>query len=66
MVFRSYLFIFYFLPLALALYYMMARAGSRALHDGLILFSYLFYGWANPKFIFLMAATTATTVVGVI
>ena len=45
---------------------MMARAESRALHDTLILFGYLFYGWANPKFIFLMAATTATTATTVV
>ena len=58
MVFSSYLFIFYFLPLALAVYYLLGRAGNRVLNYTLILFGYIFYGWANPKFIFLMAATT--------
>ncbi len=58
MVFSSYLFIFYFLPPALAAYYLIARAGNRTLNYSLILFGYSFYGWANPKFIFLMAATT--------
>ncbi|MCE9611440.1 MAG: hypothetical protein K8R23_14685 [Chthoniobacter sp.] len=58
MVFSSYLFIFYFLPLALALYYLLARAGNRTLNYLLILLGYAFYGWANPKFIILMAATT--------
>ena len=58
MVFSSYLFIFYFLPLALAVYYLLGRAGNRTLNYSLILFGYIFYGWANPKFIFLMAATT--------
>jgi len=58
MVFSSYLFIFYFLPVALAVYYLISRAGNRALNYSLIFFGYIFYGWANPKFIFLMAATT--------
>jgi len=58
MVFSSYLFIYYFLPLALAVYHVLARAGNRTLNYSLILFGYVFYGWANPKFIFLMAATT--------
>jgi alginate O-acetyltransferase complex protein AlgI len=58
MVFSSYLFLFYFLPVALAVYYLIARAGNRALNYSLIVFGYIFYGWANPKFIFLMAATT--------
>ena len=58
MVFSSYLFIFYFLPLALAVYYLLGRAGNRVLNYTLILFGYIFYGWANPKFIILMAATT--------
>jgi alginate O-acetyltransferase complex protein AlgI len=58
MVFSSYLFLFYFLPVALAGYYLLARCGNRTLNYSLIFFGYLFYGWANPKFIFLMAATT--------
>jgi alginate O-acetyltransferase complex protein AlgI len=58
MVFSSYLFIFYFLPLALAVYYLLGRAGNRALNYSLILLGYVFYGWANPRFVFLMAATT--------
>jgi alginate O-acetyltransferase complex protein AlgI len=58
MVFSSYLFLFYFLPVALAVYYLLSRAGNRVLNYSLIFFGYLFYGWANPKFIFLMAATT--------
>ena len=47
MVFSSYLFLFYFLPLALALYY---AAPGRLRHGVLTAFSYLFYGWANPLF----------------
>jgi len=32
MVFSSYLFLFYFLPVALAVYYLLARAGNRTLN----------------------------------
>ncbi|MEE8522639.1 MAG: MBOAT family protein, partial [Thermoanaerobaculia bacterium] len=55
-VFSSHLFVFYFLPLALAVYYLLPR---RARHLGLTLLSYLFYGWANPAFVLLMLFSTA-------
>ncbi len=55
MVFSSHLFVFYFLPLALAVYYLLPRRGK---HLGLTLTSYLFYGWANPAFMGLMLAST--------
>lgn len=55
MVFSSYLFVFYFLPLALLLYYAAPR---RARHLLLTLLSYGFYGWANPAFMILMVAST--------
>lgn len=55
MVFSSHLFIFYFLPLALILYYAVPRKGK---HLVLTLLSYYFYGWANPLFVVLMLAST--------
>ena len=55
MVFSSHLFLFYFLPLTLLLYYAMPRRGKHAL---LTLASYVFYGWANPLFIVLMFTST--------
>ncbi len=55
MVFSSQLFIFYFLPLALAAYYF---APFRAKHLMLTVFSYVFYGWANPMFTVLMMVST--------
>ena len=55
MVFSSHLFVFYFLPLALVLYYAAPR---RAQHLLLTLLSYLFYGWANPLFVLLMFGST--------
>ena len=56
MVFSSYLFLFYFLPLALLLYYAAPR---RAQHLVLTILSYVFYGWANPLFVFLLFLSTA-------
>lgn len=55
MVFSSHVFLFYFLPLALLIYYIMPRRGR---HIALTLLSYLFYGWANPYFVFLMLFST--------
>ena len=55
MVFSSHLFIFYFLPLALLLYYAVPGRGKHAI---LTLLSYVFYGWANPLFVVLMLAST--------
>ena len=56
MVFSSYLFLFYFLPAALLLYY---ASPPRARHLLLTVLSYVFYGWANPLFVLLLFATTA-------
>ena len=55
MVFSSHIFLFYFLPLVLALYYACPRRGRQLL---LALVSYVFYGWANPWFVFLMLFST--------
>src|SRR3990170_3165999 len=56
MVFSSYLFLFYFLPAALLLYYAAPR---RAQHLILTTLSYIFYGWANPLFVPLLLGSTA-------
>jgi len=51
MVFSSHLFLFYFLPLMLLLYYLLPfRARTALIAAG----SYLFYGWANPPWALLM------------
>lgn len=55
MVFSSHLFFYYFLPLALGLYYLLP---TRLRHLELTLVSYLFYGWANPAFTVLMLVST--------
>ena len=56
MVFSSYLFLFYFLPAALLLYYAVPR---RAQHVVLTILSYAFYGWANTLFVPLLLTSTA-------
>lgn len=55
MVFSSHLFLFYFLPIALGLYYLTP---ARARHLLLTVLSYGFYGWANPVFCLLLLAST--------
>jgi alginate O-acetyltransferase complex protein AlgI len=57
-VFSSHIFIFYFLPFALAGYYALARGPLRWRNFWLILTGYIFYGWAEPRFMALMFATT--------
>ena len=55
MVFSSYLFLFFFLPVALILYYLSPQ---RLKHLTLTGVSYIFYGWANPSFMLLMLFNT--------
>lgn len=55
MVFSSHLFLFWFLPLALCLYY---AVHGKARHALLTLLSYLFYGWTNPLFVVLLLVST--------
>ncbi|MBK5254460.1 MAG: MBOAT family protein [Vicinamibacteria bacterium] len=55
MVFSSHLFVYYFLPAALAAYYIVPR---QARHLALTVCSYVFYGWANPAFVGLMLLST--------
>lgn len=61
MVFSSHIFIFYFLPLVLAIYYAMlaARTSITARHTFLTFAGMVFYGWWNPWFVLLMLGTTA-------
>ena len=55
MVFSSHIFLFYYLPVVLLLYYAVPIRGR---HFLLTLVSYLFYGWANPLFVFLLLGST--------
>jgi alginate O-acetyltransferase complex protein AlgI len=60
-VFSSHIFIFYFLPLALLVYYNLPY---RWRNPFLSLISYVFYGWWNPWFMTLMLACTAVNFAG--
>jgi alginate O-acetyltransferase complex protein AlgI len=55
MVFSSHIFLFYFLPAALLLYYSMPKRGKNVM---LTAISYIFYGWSNPLFTLLMFFST--------
>ena len=55
MVFSSHVFLFYFLPATLFLYYVIPQRGK---HTILTLLSYVFYGWANPLFVVLLFTST--------
>src|SRR3954468_23091165 len=55
MVFSSHLFLFYFLPIALGVYYLVP---TRARHVALTVLSYIFYGWAGPWFLLVLIGTT--------
>ena len=73
MVFTTYLFVFYFLPLVLVFYYALdglSRAAGASdgrtcmvLNTFLVLASYIFYGWWNPWFILLMLGITVVNYV---
>lgn len=54
MVFSSIPFLFYFLPCALVLYF---AAPGRLKNAVLLLTSVIFYGWGEPKFVFVMLLT---------
>lgn len=59
MVFSSIVFLFLFLPPVLGVYYVLHAFAPRFWkHLFLTLCSYVFYGWSNPWFIWLMLAST--------
>lgn len=55
MVFSSHLFLYYFLPATLILYFSVPRGLRNLVLTGV---SYIFYGWANPYFILLILWST--------
>jgi alginate O-acetyltransferase complex protein AlgI len=56
MVFSSSIFIFYFLPVFLLIYFLLRNPRLKNIHT--LLFSILFYSWGAPKFIFVILGTT--------
>lgn len=55
--FNSYLFLFLFLPVALGGYYALGAIRLRWASLWLCLASFVFYGWWNPRFVVLLAAS---------
>jgi len=55
LVFSTHIFVFYFLPAVLLIYYIIPM---RWRHAFLTAASYIFYGWTNPWFVLLMMFTT--------
>ncbi|MCX7426191.1 MAG: hypothetical protein NTW96_11305 [Planctomycetia bacterium] len=55
MLFTSHIFVYYFLPLLLLVYYNFPHRGRNLL---LTAMSYVFYGWWNPYFTSLMLFST--------
>ena len=56
MLFSSIPFLFYFLPVVLAVYFIVPKNCKNAV---LLLASLVFYAWGEPKYVFLMIATIA-------
>ena len=54
MLFSSIPFLYYFLPIVVAVYFLVPKAGRNAV---LLIASLVFYGWGEPKYVFLMAGT---------
>ena len=56
MIFSSIPFLYYFLPVVLLVYGLTPRVGKNAV---LLLFSLVFYGWGEPKYLAVMLVCTA-------
>ncbi len=61
MVFSSMTFLYYFLPVVLLVYLVAPRAMKNIV---LLLASLFFYGWGEPKYLFLMVATIIVGYIG--
>lgn len=57
MLFNSYPFLFLFLPVTLAIYFMIGKRGHEAAIAWLVLASLFFYGWWNAAYLLLLLAS---------
>ena len=64
MVFTSHIFVYYFLPFVLAVYYLIPAARLAWRNAFLLVVSYVFYAWAAPWYLVLMFAATVIAYVG--
>lgn len=61
MAFHSYLFIFAFMPITLAVFYLLQKRGNARLLTGwLVMASLVFYGWWNPAYLLLIGVSVVT------
>jgi alginate O-acetyltransferase complex protein AlgI len=59
MLFNSFEFLFAFLPLAVAVFFLVARASRLSAAGWLAAASLFFYGWWDPRYLILLAASIA-------
>lgn len=59
MLFSSVIFIYWFLPIVLLLYYVLFRGNRKWQNIFLLLVSLLFYAWGEPYFVLIMMASIA-------
>jgi len=64
MLFSSNVFIFFFVPVALIGYQLLGRFGRRAVFGWLSLVSLFFYGYWNPKYLFLLGGSILLNFIG--
>lgn len=57
MLFNSYEFLFLFLPVTLAVYFLVGRRGDETAITWLVLASLFFYGWWNPVYLLLLVVS---------
>jgi alginate O-acetyltransferase complex protein AlgI len=57
MLFNSYEFLFAYLPVVFLVYFVLASKNTKASAVWLAIASIFFYGWWNPKFVFLLLAS---------
>jgi D-alanyl-lipoteichoic acid acyltransferase DltB (MBOAT superfamily) len=67
MLFNSYAFLFVFFPIAIAVYFLCKRSGSRLEHVALLILSLFFYGWWDLRFLpLLVTSITINYLIGTI
>lgn len=54
MIFSSVIFLFYFLPITLAIYFFVRKKFRNLV---LLAASFIFYAWGEPKYIFILIAS---------
>ena len=67
MLFNSYAFLFIFFPIAISVYFLCKRSGSRLEHVALLVLSLFFYSWWDIHFLLLLLSSiTVNYIIGTI